>query len=90
MTLLVGKEKVKFDLHQNMPLSDNERHMYKRIESLRPPFVEHAPILFQENTLERFGLEANSLSTKELDFELLLLIMKAEKFILRMMREYWP
>ena len=82
MTLLVGKEKVKFDLHQNMPLTDEERQMCMRIESSLPPFVEHTPILFQEDTLERFGFKGNSLSTKELTFELLSHIMKAEKFIL--------
>ena len=82
MTLLVGKEKVKFNLHQNMPLTNKERHMCMRIKCSLPPFVEHAPILFQEDTSERFGLEANSPSNKELAFELLSHIMKAEKFIL--------
>ena len=82
MTFLIDKEKVKFDLHQTMPLTDEERRMCMRIESSLPPFVEHAPILFQEDTLQRFGLESNSLSTNELAFELLSHIMKAEKFIL--------
>ena len=56
--------------------------MCMRIDSSLPPFAEYAPILFQEDTLERFGLEATSLSTEELAFELLSHIMKAEKFIL--------
>ena len=56
--------------------------MCMRIDSSLPPFVEYAPILFQEDTLERFGLEATSLSTEKLAFELLSHIMKVEKFIL--------
>ena len=80
--MLVGKEKVKFDIHQNMPLTNEKRCVFMRIESSLPPFVKHAPIVFQEDTLSRFGLEANSLSTKELAFELLSHIMKAKKFIL--------
>ena len=78
MTLLVGKEKIKFNLHQNMPLTNEERKLCMRIESSLPSFVEHAPILFQEDTLERFGLEANSLSTKELAFELISPIIEVE------------
>ena len=31
MTFLIGKEKVKFDLHQTMPLTDEERRMCMRI-----------------------------------------------------------
>ena len=36
MTLLVGKEKLKFDLHQNRPLMDEEKRMCMRIEILLP------------------------------------------------------
>ena len=33
MTLLVGKEKVKFNLHQNIQLTDEEKNCCMRIES---------------------------------------------------------
>ena len=32
-TLLVGEEKMKFDLHQSIPLKDEERRVYIKIES---------------------------------------------------------
>ena len=34
MTLLVGEEKMKFDLHQSIPLIDEERRVCMKIESL--------------------------------------------------------
>ena len=33
MTLLVGEEKIKFDLHQSIPLTDEERRACMKIES---------------------------------------------------------
>ena len=33
MTLLVGEDKMKFDLHQSIPLKDEERRVYIKIES---------------------------------------------------------
>ena len=33
MTLLVGEEKMKFDLHQSKPLMDEERRACKNIEN---------------------------------------------------------
>ena len=39
-------------------------------------------MFLQEETLEGFELEANSLSTKELEFELTLHGMEVEEFIL--------
>ena len=80
MTLLIGEEKVKFDLYRSMPLTNEEKRM--RIESLLSPIDEHAPMFLKEDTLEGFEFVANSLSTKKLAFELLSHIMEVEKFIL--------
>ena len=33
MTLLVGKEKMKFDFHQRTPLTDKEMREFKKLES---------------------------------------------------------
>ena len=82
MTLLIGEEKEKFDLLQSMPLTNEQRRMCTGIESLLLPIEEHAPIFLQEYTLEGFEFMANSLSTKELAFELISHIMEVEKFIL--------
>ena len=43
MTLLVGEEKVKFNLHESIPLKDKEKSMCMKIESLLSPIEEHAP-----------------------------------------------
>ena len=51
MTLLVGEEKLKFDLHQNMPLTDKEKMISMRIESLLPSIEEHASMFLQEDPL---------------------------------------
>ena len=53
-----------------------------KIESSFSPIKEHAPMFLQEDTLEGFELEANSLSTKELTFELTPYSTKVEEFIL--------
>ena len=34
LTLLVGEEKAKFNLHQQLPLTDQERAMYRKFCSL--------------------------------------------------------
>ena len=82
MTLLVGKEKLSFDLYQNMPLTDEQKRMFMRMESLLPPIKEHTPMFLQEDPLEGFEIRANSPSTQELAFELMLHIMEREEFIL--------
>ena len=82
MTLLVGEEKVKLDLHKSMPLTDEERRMCMRIESLLLPIEEHAPMFLQEDPLEGFVIMANSPSTKDLTLEIISQIMEVEKFIL--------
>ena len=43
MTLLVDKEKLKFNLHQNIQLSDEEKNCCIWIESSILPFEEQAP-----------------------------------------------
>ena len=81
MTLLVGKEKVKFNLHQSIQLTDEEKHCCMRIESSFLPFEEQAPKILQEETLEGFELKTNYFPIKELDFELTSPILKVEELI---------
>ena len=82
MAFLIGEEKVMFDFHQSILLTDEETRACMKIESSFSPIKEHAPLFLQDDTLEGFGLEANSLSTKELAFELTLHSTKVEKLIL--------
>ena len=51
MTLLVGKEKVKFNLHQSIQLTDEEKMACMRIESSFLHFEEQTPRILQETTL---------------------------------------
>ena len=53
-----------------------------KIKSLLSPIEEHAPMFLQEDTLEGLEFMANSLSTKELAFELTLHNTEVEKLIL--------
>ena len=48
MTMLVGKEKVKFNLHQSIQLTGEEKMTCMQIESSLLPFNELAPTLLQE------------------------------------------
>ena len=82
MTLLVGEEKMKLELHQRTPLTDEERRAFKKLESSFPLIKEQAPKIFQEETLEGYKFEANSFPTKELAFELTLSIPEVEEVIL--------
>ena len=82
MTLLVGEEKGKFNLYQSIQLIDEENNFFMRIESSLLPFEELAPTLLLKDTLEGYKFEANSLSAKELAFELLSPIVEVEEFIL--------
>ena len=43
MTLLVGKEKVKFNLHQSIQLTNEERNSFMRIENSLQHFKGQAP-----------------------------------------------
>ena len=82
MTLLVGKEEVKFNLHQSIQLTDEEKMTCMRIESLFLHFEEQAPKILKEETLEGYKFEANSFPTKELSFELTSPIPEVEEVIL--------
>ena len=82
MTLLFGKEKMKFDLHQSIPLMDEERIACMKIESSFSTIKEDAPMIFQEDTLEGYKFEADSFPTKELTFELTSPITEVEELIL--------
>ena len=81
MTFFVGEEKMKFELHQSIPLTDEETRVWMKIKSSFLPIKDHAPIFLQEDTLEGFELEADSFPTKELAFELVSPILKAKKLI---------
>ena len=82
MTLIVGKEKLKFNLHQSIQLMDEEKMTCMRIESSLPPFEEQAPKILKEKTLEEYELKTNSFPTKELDFEFTSPITEVEDLIL--------
>ena len=82
MTLLVGKEKVKFNLHQSIQLTDKEKNCCMRIESLLQHFKGQAPDFLKEETLEGIELNTNFVSTKELELELKLLNLDVEELIL--------
>ena len=82
MTLLVGKEKMKFDLHQRTPLTDEEMREFKKLESSFPLTKEQAPKILEEETLEGDKFEANYFPTKELSFKLTMPILEVEKVIL--------
>ena len=81
MTLLVGEEKMKFDLHQRKPLMDEKMRACTKIESSFSPIEESAPKIPQEDALEGYKFEANSFPTKELAFEPTMIIPGLDKFI---------
>ena len=60
MTLLVGKEKVKFNLHQSIHLTVEERSNCRQIESSLLHFEKQALDFLQEETLKRIELNTNS------------------------------
>ena len=76
MTLLVGEEKMKLNLHQSIPLTDEERRACKKIESSFSLMKEQAPMILQEDIVEGYKFEA-----KELAFELTLHNTEVEKLI---------
>ena len=51
MTLLVGEEKMKFDIHQRKPLTDKERKVWMKVESSLSLNKEDAPKILQKETL---------------------------------------
>ena len=68
MTLLVGEEKMKFDLHKSIPLTYEESKACINIESSFSLMKKQAPMILQEDTLADYKFEANSFPTKELAF----------------------
>ena len=82
MTLLVGEEKMKFDLHKRNPLTDEELRACKKLESSFLLIKEQAPVILQEDTLEGYKCEANSFPIKELSFELTSPIPEVEEVII--------
>ena len=82
ITLLVGKEKVKFTIHQSLQLTDKEKNCFMWIESSLQHFKGQAPDFLQEENLERIELNTNSVSTKELELEHKLLNLDVEELIL--------
>ena len=83
MNLLVGEEKVKFNLHQSKQLTDEERNSCMRIESSLQHFEKQATDVLQEETLEGIELNRNSVSIKELGLELKLLNLDVDEVIFR-------
>ena len=59
MTFQEGEEKVKFNLHQSIPITDEEKMTCMRIESLLAPFEELTSTLLQDDTPEGLKFEAN-------------------------------
>ena len=82
MNLLVGKEKVKFNLHRRIQFTDEKKMTCMLIESLFLHFEEQASNILQEDTLEGYKFEANSFPTKELAYELTSHIPEVEEVIL--------
>ena len=82
MTLLVGEEKVMFNLRQSIQLTDEENMICMQIDSSFLPFEEKIPKILQEDTLEGYELNANSFPTKNLDYEFQSPIWKVEELIL--------
>ena len=82
MTLLADEDKIKFDLHQSIPLTNEERRSCIKIEISFLPIEKQSPMFLQEDSLEGFELEANSFPTKELAFEFKLHNTEVEKLIL--------
>ena len=82
MTLLVGEENLKFNLHQSKPLTDVKKRACKNLESSFSPIEEPTPKIIQEDTIEGYELKTNSFPTKELELELKLPIPKVEELIL--------
>ena len=72
----------RYNLHQSIQLTDEEKMTCMQIESSFLHFEEQAPKILQEETLKGYKFEANSFPTKELAFEFLSPIPKVEEVIL--------
>ena len=64
MTSFFGEEKVKFNLHQSISLTDEERRVRIKIESSFSLMKEQAAMILQEDTLKGYRFEANSFPTR--------------------------
>ena len=64
MTLLVGKENVKFNLCQSIQMTGEEKNFYTWIESSLQHFEKQAPDFLQDKTLKGIELNTNSVYTK--------------------------
>ena len=82
MTLLVGKEIMKFNLNQSIQLTDEEKMKCMQIESSLLHFEKQAPISLQEDTLEGFKVNTNSFPIEELGLESIVTILEMEELIL--------
>ena len=82
MTLLVGKEIVKFNFNQSIQFTDEEKMKCMQIESSLLHFEKQAPIILQRDILEGSKLNTNSFPIEELGLEPLLTISKIEELIL--------
>ena len=78
----MGKEKVKFNLHKSIQLSDEEKNCCMMIESSLQHFKGQAPYFLQEENLEGIELNTNFVCTKELELELKLVNLDLEELIL--------
>ena len=81
MTFLVGQEKLKINITQSIQLMDEEKLICMRIEISFPHFEEQAPKILQQETLKGIKLNANLVSTKELELDLKLLNLDVEELI---------
>ena len=73
MTLLVGKEKVKFNIHQSIQLTDEEKMMCMRIESL---FLHFDPRSFKRKLLKDINLKPTPSPPKSWHLSLHLLFQR--------------
>ena len=82
MTLLVGKESLKFNLNQSIQLTVEEKMKCMQIESSLLHFDKKAPRILQEDTLEGLKVKTNSFLIEELGLEPILTIPEMEELIL--------
>ena len=82
MTLLVGKEKVKFNLHRSIQLTVEDRSNYRQIKSSLLHFDKQAPKILQGVTFEGSKLNTNSFPIQELGLGPLMIIPEMEELIL--------
>ena len=82
ITLIVGKERMKFNLNQGIQLTDKEKMKCMWIESSLLHFEKQAPRILKEDIIDGFKVNTNSFPIKELGLEPVLTIPKMEELIL--------